>query len=167
MNAGLKKGFDVLCLEVMPYGSLLMNLPLTDSYDCREIYRESEDILGSAVATVSPYGVLKSKHLVLAASGYKTAQWVAYMLKMRVFDKVSGGNSKGTRRLYPSSRQRSRFVRAAVLSRLTHSVVQRFVKLSLRSEVHHISDDAVGTVCNSCICFRHFSDDNRFRYTDA
>lgn len=81
VNYGLDTGFDVLCLEIMPYGSLLMNLPLTNSYDCREIYRESEDILGSAVATVSPYGVLKSKHLVLAASGYKTAQWVAYMLK--------------------------------------------------------------------------------------
>lgn len=81
VNSEMKKGFDVLCLEVMPYGSLLMNLPLTNSYDCREMYRESEDILGSAVATVSPYGVLKSKHLVLAASGYKTAQWVAYMLK--------------------------------------------------------------------------------------
>lgn len=81
VNSEMKKGFDVLCLEVMPYGSLLMNLPLTNTYDCREMYRESEDILGSAVATVSPYGVLKSKHLVLAASGYKTAQWVAYMLK--------------------------------------------------------------------------------------
>lgn len=79
-SADVPAGFDVFSVEIMPYGSLLMNLPLTECFDSRTVYRDSEDLLGSAVLTVSPYGVMKSKHIISIASGYKMAQWVAYLV---------------------------------------------------------------------------------------
>ncbi len=80
-HVGSSGGFDVFCGEIMPYGALLANLPLTNCFDCREPYRNSEDLLGSAVVTVSPFGILKSRHAVLVASGIQMAQWVAYILQ--------------------------------------------------------------------------------------
>lgn len=80
-HVGSRGGFDVFCGEIMPYGALLANLPLTNCFDCREAYRNSEDLLGSAVVTVSPFGILKSRHAVLTASGIQAASWVAYILQ--------------------------------------------------------------------------------------